>query len=401
MRVAIWLWLSLALALFPACSPISEASSDAGAMNTLSLPTESLSLEADEQEPLALPSFQLLAVGDNLIHEPIYTMAHHTAIALGQEGYNFLPSYAGVAEAISAADFAFLEQEVLVSGEEYLISAWPSFNAPRELARDMRELGFDIVNLANNHILDKDVYCLEKTLDVWQENSMPWIGVYDSRSANDALYIATIEGCRVAFLGYTYGLNSWEFSDGLPFVIGDLNDRHRMQQDLAYARSQSDLLVVSLHWGDEYQLQPSESQRELALWLAMQQVDLIIGHHPHVIQPTEVVERPDGGRLTIVYSLGNFISCQRRVESLLGLMLTIEANKSEDGAWSLATPLLTPLISHYEHPEGDQPHVEVLPLHSYSETLAADHDLANDEADMSLAVIQALYERVIDTAYRP
>ena len=231
------------------------------------------------------------------------------------------------AEQLAGADYAVANLEtVLAGGPDY--SGFPAFNSPDALAYDLKEAGFDLLSTANNHSRDRGVNGIFRTLDVLDEAGLAHVGTYRSREERDAgsgVYVADVGGISVAFLSYTYGLNGYQLSSEYSYAVNLFNldyyttlenpDYDLLASDLAYARSlEPDLIAVIIHWGTEYKNTPNSHQTGLARFLVEQGADLVLGGHPHVLQPYETitVTGADGGERQgfVCYSLGNFISNQ-------------------------------------------------------------------------------------------
>lgn len=331
-----------------------------------------------EQEPLPDPPapavITLAAVGDNILHNTVYQSAKTS------DGYDFLPLYQPVAHLIAQADIAFVNQEAPMGGDGYAPSSYPNFNSPQEIGRDLVTLGFDVINLANNHMMDKGAQAALNTLDYLSTLSCQTIGASSSEEMRQQPVIVHRNDITVGFLGYTYSTNGIPLPKDKPYLVS-LIDRDVITQEVTALRSQYDFLVVSMHWGNEYQLKPSQEQQELAQLLADLEVDIIIGTHPHVIQPAEWLTSADNGHQTfVVYSLGNFISSQSRTNTMLGGMLTASLQKTADGDCSIEDVGLLPLVTHFE---AGAKSYRVYPLSQYTEVLAQKHRLRAKNGDLT------------------
>lgn len=373
------------------------------------------SLEAAELEPLRL---RLVAVGDNLIHYPIYQQAWQPDL----QRYDFRPSYAAVRELIYGADIAFLNQEIPTAGEEYGISSYPLFNSPTELVGDMADyLGVDVVNMASNHSIDKGVGGMAVSIELWQEHGVIPLGVWHESSQPDGVLLSAeeidqdkllggfadrvgqygnikfmkLQDLRIAFVGYTYGLNGLVLDESQGWHIAMLDDWQLMEENIRLAQQVADLVIVSLHWGYEGALWPNEMQEELARKLAALNVDLIIGHHPHVIQPVEVLQRADGKAMPVFYSLGNFISNQIEAENMLGILATVEIVRDEQGL-RLENPAALPLVTHFTPGFYE---TYVYPLADYAQEQSWQHGICSYDSRFSSEWIRQLAEQVIAPEY--
>ena len=194
-------------------------------------------------------------------------------------------------------------------GVEIGLSSYPSFNSPKEVGAALKESGVDIVTLANNHTLDRGEKAIQSAIAHWNELDMPYTGSY--LSADDQMNIRTIEknGIIFSFLAYTYGTNGISVPEDKQYLV-NLIEEEMIKQEISKAKEISDIVVVSLHFGNEYQRLPSDEQKEVAHKTANAGADIIIGHHPHVLQPMEWITKEDGKRTFVAYSLGNFLSGQ-------------------------------------------------------------------------------------------
>lgn len=271
----------------------------------------------------------LTFVGDAMQHGPQIRAAQRT-----DGSYDYSPCFSLIANDIADADFALVNLECPLGGKPY--SGYPCFSAPDEFANHLQRVGFDFVATANNHCLDRRDAGLKRTIQYLERIKMPHAGTYIDAKAREALcpHIVDIDGVKMAVLCYTYGTNGI-CAQGK--VVVDYINREKMAADIARARdAEADLICVVLHWGTEYQLLPKKSQSDLADFLVNQGVDLIIGSHPHVVQPMEIRVNPETGkRSLIVYSLGNFISNQNGADSRGGALVKVRISYSIFGKTSL------------------------------------------------------------------
>ena len=259
----------------------------------------------------------LTFVGDAMQHAPQITAA------LQADGtYDYSPCFEYVKQDIAWADLAVVNLECPLGGKPY--TGYPCFSAPDSYARQLRDVGFDLFLTANNHCLDRRDKGLVRTCQALDSLGIPHIGTYTDQQERDRRipYIVNVKGMKIAFLDYTYGTN------GIPIqgnVIVDFIDQQHIEQDIALARERgAHAICVNLHWGIEYQLKPVASQRDLADWLVTQGVDLIIGGHPHVVEPMEMrYSKEYDKNVLLVYSMGNFISNQSDIDTRGGAMVKV------------------------------------------------------------------------------
>ena len=262
-------------------------------------------------------SVNLVFFGDAMQHTPQLTAARQ-----GDGSYDYMPCFRYVEDDIRWADYAVVNLECPLGGAPY--SGYPAFSAPDSYARQLSDSGFDLFLTANNHCLDRRDKGLKRTVATLDSLGIPHIGTYANAEARrqQMPFITTIKGVKFAMLDYTYGTNGITIQGD---VVVDLIDRDLIARDIRDARARgAQVLCVNLHWGIEYQLQPVESQRSLADFLIDQGVDLIIGGHPHVVEPMEIRHSDKYNKdVLLVYSLGNFISNQRDIDSRGGAMVKV------------------------------------------------------------------------------
>lgn len=336
----------------------------------------------DEQKDQA-ERITLVAVGDNLLHIPIVRWCQ-TA-----EGYDFEPLYRQVKDLVQAADFAFVNQEAPLGGEGFAPSGYPTFNSPQEAGTALATTGFNIVNQANNHGLDKGAKAVLATVDFWsQVADVTMIGFNRNEEERRQVAVTEARGYRFAWLAYSYGTNGMPMRDA---YLMNLIDGAAMAADIAAAKEVADAVIVSMHWGNEYQFSASPQQRELAQFLADQGVTLVIGHHPHVIQPLEWIKGRDGNQTLVSYSLGNFISNQARRGTMLGGMLSVTFTCDETGV-TIAECGVLPLVTHYE---SGYINYGVFPFYGYTEELARRHYINKLDKAISLEWLDDLATEVL------
>lgn len=334
-----------------------------------------------EPEPVTL---RLTAVGDDLLHN---TLSMDSEQADGS--YSFDPLYEHIADIISGSDIAFINQEVMLTGQ---VSAYPNLAAPAEVADALIKVGFNVINLATNHSLDKGVKGLEACLE--NVHARPFEGILGAfRTEEEAAQLCILEkqGVRFGFLSYTYGLNGYRLPAGEEYKIA-LIDEDKMQQDLAAIRPQCDYLVVSMHWGNEYQHTQNQYQEQLAQLLCDGGADLIIGTHPHVLQPVEWIESDTGHRTLCAYSLGNFISGQHKRPTMLGGILDLRLKFDPDGTLlETVSAGVIPTVTYY----GSKGGYTVYPLEDFTEEQAAAHGVKKYEKPLTLDYLNDLKDKVL------
>ena len=324
----------------------------------------------------------LIAAGDNLFHITII----EKALENGQ--YNFEPIYSEIKNIVMSADIAFINQETVMAGSGFGYSGYPLFNTPQSLAKTLADTGFNIFNLANNHAMDKGKSGLVATLDYL--DTIENITVIGARKTGDSHKIIMKNEITLGFLSYTYGLNGHALPADSPNLVSIIN-REKIATEIAALRPLCDFLIVSLHWGEEYSLiEPNAYQKNLAAFLSELNVDLIIGHHPHVLQRAETLERGDGGKTLCFYSIGNFVSHQREKDRTLGAIMFAVFTK-EDEELAIADAGLTPVICHFETGHAN---TKVYPLNMYTEESLNKHLVHKTDKGMNLDHFYSVLDRL-------
>ena len=263
----------------------------------------------------------LVMVGDALIHEPIYQKAKTS------KGYDFKPMFSKVKDIFSAFDLRYYNQETILGGSELGLSTYPQFNSPYEVGDAFMDMGFNLVSLATNHTLDRGYYTNYKTIKnsraYWdKQEGVIAAGSYTSQEEKDKVIVKEINGIKYGFLSYSTLDNGLTRPSGKEYYL-NLYDKDIVKKDVEALRDKVDLLMVAMHWGIEYYDGVSTEQKEIAKYLSELGVDIVIGAHPHVVEPIEFIDKT-----LVIYSLGNFISSQIGVERLTGLMAAVSITKT-------------------------------------------------------------------------
>ncbi|GMO26133.1 MAG: CapA family protein [Termitinemataceae bacterium] len=334
-------------------------------------------------------TIKMIAVGDNLIHIELIKNAQTE----NDDVYNFDKYYTEVKDIIEDADIAFINQETLTAGKDYIYSGYPAFNGPKDLTATIVRLGFDVVNHATNHSMDKGDKALIDDMKNWATYpDVAVLGVHLSQADRDTKKIIVHKNnISIGFLSYTYGLNGIPLPKDKPYLVS-LIDKPVMAKEIDALRPLCDMLVVSMHWGNEYEHTPSKMQEDLANFLAEHNVDLVIGHHPHVLQPVRFIDRPDGKKMLVYFSLGNFISAQNKNATLLGGMMNVVVHK-ENGKIIFKNAQLIPLVTHYDRAYKN---FKVYFLNNYTEDLAVTHGLYSKAKITLIDFFAHLFDTITD-----
>ncbi len=353
---------------------------------------EAVSAEALETLPVQTVTF--VACGDNLIHSTVFADAKTLAEGTDKE-YNFLPMYEYVADTIAAADLAFINQETPFGGTSRPYSGYPMFNTPDQMGEDLITLGFDIIGLANNHMLDSTSKGYERTIDFWNEKENVWqIGGYKNREDFENIRVIEKNGITIALLAYTYGTNGLSLPKGSELVIPLAEDEVIDRQTKA-ARELADCVIVSIHWGVEDAFTPNATQKRQAQLMADNGVDVIIGHHPHVLQPLTWLERADGGRTLCMYSLGNFLSGMMYSRNMVGGILGFTITKTPVGV-SIDEVWFEPTVCQYNNRIRG---FKIYPFSQYTDELQKAHGAHKFDSGMSLKSMRSIIDNAIPTEF--
>ncbi len=322
-----------------------------------------------ETEPWVVSkTVSFCAVGDNLIHSPIYRQAWNG------ESYDFSKAYEGVSDIIEGADIAVINQETLICSDMYEPSNYPRFNSPTALGDHMIDMGFDVFTLANNHCLDYGEEGLSYSLDYWEKKNVLYAGTYRNAEDKSNIRVGEYGGIKFSVLSYTESLNGLSLPSSSEMIIGNANHLEEMIADVKAAKEISDVCIVALHWGVEGSDAVEDWQREYAKALAEAGADIIIGNHPHVLRSIEIIPH-EGGETVCAYSLGNFISAQNVGANLISGILSFNVTVTEGEKSPKITDVkLIPIVTHYDNGYGN---LRLYKLSDYTPELASAHGVRN------------------------
>ncbi|SER37777.1 poly-gamma-glutamate synthesis protein (capsule biosynthesis protein) [Gracilibacillus ureilyticus] len=324
-------------------------------------------------------SIHIAAVGDLLIHDRVYNEAKT------DKGYNFLPMLEEVQQYLEEPAITIANQETITGGSAIGLSSYPKFNSPLELADNLKDAGIDVLTLANNHTLDRGEVAIQNAISYYEKIGMEYTGSYKSKEDKERIrVIETDEQISVAFLSYTYGTNGMEIPEGKDYLV-NIIDRQQIKKDVTKARTLADIVITSYHFGDEYERYPNNAQKDLAQFSADIGVDVVIGHHPHVLQPIEWIEGNNGDRTLVAYSLGNFLSGQDQLYRRIGGIFQFEIEKTVKGNEEFVQvlhPSFLPTFVNYDLLDGRMKNFSVIPLSERSDSkLAGEDELFNEIED--------------------
>ena len=349
--------------------------------------------QAELQEEQETPAeISVVMVGDILLHTPVEEAAKQ------EDGtYNFDAIFANLQEDIQIADLAIVNQEVIIGGEELGISGYPAFNAPFEAGDALVNAGFDVVCHGTNHALDKGKKGLISCIDFWKQNypEIAVLGIHESQEERDNIYIYEQDDIRVAILNYTYGTNGISLPDDMPFAV-DMLEKESVIADIQRAEESADFTILCPHWGTEYKLEPSAEQEMWTEIFLENGVDLVLGTHPHVIEPIEwVIDEETGHKMLVYYSLGNFVNWtsgtgEGVANRMVGGLAQVTISKDEEEA-VISDYGIVPVVCHLE--EGING-VTVYKLSEYTLEMAEENRIGQQDSNFSLEYCEALCQRV-------
>lgn len=262
-------------------------------------------------------TMSIVMVGDAVIHNGIYLDA-----SLGNSNYDFKSMFSYISEIIKNYDLRYYNQETIIGGKNLGLSNYPRFNSPDEIGSDLVYTGFNMVSLATNHSLDKGETGILYSNKFWKNQNVITAGTYSSNEERENIPVHEKNGIKFAFLSYTTSTNGLSVPSGKDYLI-NVYDKEKVKKDIDSIKDKVDVIITAMHWGSEYTFTPTDEQKEIAHYLSSLGVNLIIGTHPHVIQPVDYV-----GDTLVIYSLGNFISAQHAlgIDKIVGLMVGLNIN---------------------------------------------------------------------------
>ena len=367
--------------------------------------------EETTEEQTTLPPDKVVhvtAAGDNLIHHSVMVNARELA---GGSGYDFKPLYSEVKYLIQDADVAVLNQETVISESNEVRGAEGGvliFNSPPEVADAVIDLGFDVFTMANNHLLDMGTSGLEESINFWNrkavENDLTVLGAYlDEEDANN-IRVREVNGVKIAFLAYAEHINGFDaLLDDVPLRVIKNEEEDVIERQIKQARQIADAVIVSAHWGAEDTTIVSEDRTELANKMVEWGADVILGCHTHTAQTMEWIERDDGTKGFVYYSMGNFICAQTDNFNVVGELADFDiVIDGTTGELRLEDVGCIPTIVHYE---SEFSNMKIYPYSKYSPELAERHGLPyavpqGTYTDFGWDVINDIIDEAIPTEFR-
>ena len=286
----------------------------------------------DTAEPI---TFTLTSLGDTLCHNTQYWDAYNSKT----NEYDFSYVYEDIKNYTLSSDITIGSLETTFAGKEKGYSNYPTFNTPDSLATALKDIGVDVVSLAGNHALDYGYIGLCRTIDVFDNIGLSHLGTYKTAEDQEKILIKDVKGVKIAFINYTYGTNGIPLPSGKDFCV-NLIDKDFIKKQINQAKEQNvDMIVACMHWGTEYRTTANSEQKDLANFLFENGVDVILGNHPHVLEPMEkkTITLQDGTtkEVFVVYALGNFTADQRDEITRDSAILNLTITKNSDSKISI------------------------------------------------------------------
>lgn len=311
--------------------------------------SNSLDIPAEEDAKDSPITFNMTALGDTLCHNTQYWDAYNSET----KEYDFSYVYEDIKHYTKTADIVIGSLETTFAGEEKGYSNYPTFNTPDSLATALKKIGVSVISLAGNHALDYGYDGLCRTIDVLDNADISHLGTYKTAEEQEKILIKNVKGVKIAFINYTYGTNGIPLPSGKEYCV-NLIDKNLISKQIEQAKSQDvDMIVACMHWGTEYRTTANSEQEELANFLFENGVDIILGNHPHVLEPMKkrTITLEDGTQkdVFVVYALGNFTADQRDEITRDSAILNLNITKDIDGKISINKVNYVPIYM-YKNP---------------------------------------------------
>ena len=330
-------------------------------------------------------TFTMSAIGDIMCHNTQYFDAYNKE----NNTYDFSYVFEDISFYTKTADIAIGSLETTFAGEEQGYSSYPTFNTPDNLAYELKDIGLDVLSTAGNHALDKGFDGLARTIDVLNDADISHLGTYKTQEEQNQVLFKYVKGIKIAFINYTYGTNGIQIPKGKDFCV-NLIDKDLIKKHIDLAKEgNADIIVACMHWGTEYQTTPNSTQTELTDFLFQNDVDIVLGTHPHVLQPMEkrTVTLEDGTTKDgfIIYSLGNFIADQNAKNTRSSVILNLTITKHTDDTLTIDKADYVPIYM-YKNTELKSKKMKLLDINK---------TITNYESGIDTSIGEKLYSTLI------
>lgn len=348
-------------------------------------------------KPFEATTIDIVMIGDMLLHENV-----HDSGIVGDGTYNYDHLFTYIKDDVAAADIAIANQEVILGGRELGLTGYPMFNGAFEVGDALEKAGFNVILHATNHTLDKGKTGVNNCINFWKTNhpNVAYLGINESQEEQDSkIYVYEKGDIRVAILNYTYGTNGIPLPQDAPYIV-NLLDEDKVRADIEKARKVSDFVVVCPHWGTEYVYYATDYQKQWANIFLECGVDLVIGTHPHVIEPVEWVyedkSNPDAHKMLVYYSIGNYVSGQDKADTMVGAMAQVTLTNDEEGNVFIKDYGVEPLVTHKERGYAK---LAVYKLKDYTDELVARNYVRNSDSRFCVSYCKELCRQVFGSLY--
>ena len=348
-------------------------------------------------------SVSLSFTGDILIEDALYNW-------MGK-GYDFKNYFDKVTPYLKA-DLVIGNQEVVLGGETLGITGSDyTFNAPEEIAKQLPQISFDVLTFANNHSYDRGMQGIVNTRKNLKAAGIQTTGAYEKKEQRDDILVVERNGIRFAILAYTYDTNQWIDAENSFAVNHFLNEEHmfddrckkQLARDVQKAKEQAEVVIAAMHWGTEFTYELDAAQRDAAVFLNEQGVDIIIGNHPHCLQRVETLTNAQGKETFVMYSLGNFVSAAMGVDRAseqftnmyeIGAIVQCDVElNTKTGETTVKNKKMIPIVNHFD---ASYDGFRLLPFSSYTEELAAAHGQRTVSSDFTYAWLREQLKQLYD-----
>ncbi len=352
---------------------------------------------AEAQNSAAASTARLMLAGDNVVYRTVYSQANEND---GDSGYDFSSAYGGIKEIIAKSDLAVINQNTVMDDQNEP-SAAPEYNTPNQMLDTLLDLGFDVFNQANDHIMDMGLSGAINDIALFKakENQALLIGLYESREEMMKPQVKEVNGIKFSFVGITQSLGDYELSEETDIGILNLSDERStsdeldgtMKQLIDNAKNASDIVCVTVHWSNESESELSDSQNEIISKLLKYGADIIVGTGKNDLQKFEFQANGDGEQALVIPSLGKVISLEDSADSFLGGIADVTVTKDpKSNKTVVSSAKLIPTVTVYEE---DYANVRVLPFAKCTEDIIKKHGFAQEDEKFNYSYIQNYYNQ--------
>ncbi len=356
--------------------------------------------EADEEEEAVLDTktATILCAGDNMLGD---TLLH---AGMGDNSWDYTPYYTALADKIDAVDLAIVQQPQILTTDHDMVSGSEPYAMPTEVGDALVSAGFDVIAQASGNSDAYGADMITQTVNFWRYSYPDTValGLHDTEEDSNTVHVREVNGIRIALLDYTCGSNYDNLTEEQSFMVDSLN-QSKVAAQVKTAKENSDLVIVLTQWGKINNAMPTEYEKEWAQYLLGLGVDVLVGAHPHLLQPYEVLSDDEGHQMLVYYSLGDLVTDDISASRLLGGLaeFTVEVTTTESGTQTQITAYtLTPTVMH---DRGEEALYRVMELSAYSNEMALQHDIYNTNPDITFttATLKELYDTIIGLEVTP